>query len=127
MRIYSDTLGPHDLRDAMRAAGDTAYLAEFPVPHSARKRRQRWEFDLATTDGKGAAARGGKCASWDQWGNALALLFSRDPEAIAGPYKGREHFRYATAGRYPCMPARAQTRQETQARKRATSARLQGT
>lgn len=41
-----------------------------------------------------------RAASWDEWGYFLAHLFSVDPDAVCGPYKGISDFDSQTDWRF---------------------------
>ena len=131
MRIHSDTLVRADLYAALAAipGGDVGISCETPPSlHKSRSRDHAYSVALrghgvrhtrrpnTNTGGSGEYA-----ATYDDWGFWLAELFSRDPNAIAGPYKGAADFERQTAvtrsvaannpvftvGCAPCYPVRA--------------------
>lgn len=87
------------IRDA--AASMRGVDAEISA-HGSRKRRTGLELSLTGT-GRAGGQYGngsGKSATWDEWGAVLGAVFAADPDAIAGPYDGGEHFGWSTGHAY---------------------------
>jgi hypothetical protein len=116
MRIHSDTLTRDDFGRALADAGliaDGVFLDGLMI-HGSRSRAHGFEVRLAAMPGRdrnGKARRapnsgtrgslaGVKAATYDEWGYWLAELYDRDPDAIAGYYKGRDHFHRTTRDAY---------------------------
>jgi hypothetical protein len=108
MRIHSDVLGSDDLQAALAEIPyGGVYLQCRPTRHGSRSRDHAYEAKL-----RGYGARHTRrpnsgtygaddeyAATYDDWGYWLAELFSRDPNAICGPYKGAADFQRQTAAR----------------------------
>lgn len=96
MRINSQsTLTMRDVIDAIHAAvfthGQDIYLDEWSQgPRGAKN------FYCAAEHGSYATGRndnsGKRAASWTAYGWVIAELFTRDPNAHIGQYRGRDHF-----------------------------------
>lgn len=106
MRIHSSHLTFEDLRAARQVAstiGDGRVCLSYDA-HGSRKRNRAFEVRL-TGDGSFSRRRpntgrsgGGEeyAATWCAWGAFFAELFEVDPNAIAGPYNGRDDFNAQT-------------------------------
>jgi hypothetical protein len=111
VKIHSSKLTGRDLHEALSTSGQAALgvsIDEYDV-HNSRSHALRFDVHLI---GDGTTSRF-KCnsgeygagraysAGYDAWGWWLADLFDRDPDAWAGPYKGRldfdkqTHYRFA--------------------------------
>lgn len=92
MRIQSSTtLTEQDVRDAgavARSHGHDIWIDELLVG----KRGGITVYCNSHTGARACNGRSGRAASWSAWGSFIADLFSRDPEAIIGHYKGVEDF-----------------------------------
>lgn len=88
MKIHSDKLTKSDLYEC--AAGSGAWIDEMSEGRS-RSRVRRFEVYLNGSS-RYAAQHGGKAATWDEWGIWIDRLFDIDPQAIIGPYDGRDDF-----------------------------------
>jgi hypothetical protein len=110
MRLHSDVLTQRDLFDAAMISGlhSRGAYVESVTLHRSRSRARGMEFRLASDRSNqyrnsgqyGAEVWGPKAASWDDHGVWMAELFDRDPNAIIGPYKGRDAFHCATKEAY---------------------------
>lgn len=71
----------HDHAFAVNLTGDGT-VNKRRVNYGTSQTRDRFDREFAAT--------------WDQWGVFLAVLFDRDPDMIAGPYKGVDDFHRQT-------------------------------
>jgi hypothetical protein len=100
MRIHSNILTASDIGAAAQAAGIMVVTNE---QKGSRSRARAFEFSFS---GSGAhrsqwRAMDHRAATWDEWGIALAHLFTIDPDAIVPRvYENAEHFHWATGDRY---------------------------
>lgn len=105
MKFYSDTLMSDDFESALNYAQTRhkdALLTVSTVPiRRPRVRSRAWHVDLTDWESnrhRNSGQYGAKTwehappASWDQWGDFMAFLYSIDPAGQFGPYKNREHF-----------------------------------
>lgn len=115
MRIHSDTLTAEDISEATHARGMRGVFPEIAVKGS-QKRTRRFDVRLTgsgqlpisiVTAGPSGAfiTHNAKVATWDEWGMYIDALYQIDPEAIIGPYKGREDFRTSTYKRFDTLTA----------------------
>lgn len=101
MKIHSDTLTESQLYTAKR--GLPVYLETVCVGSRSRNHGFLVRLSADRDDLHRRAANSGQygassntigevAATWDDWGVWIARLFLLDPNAIIGPYKGRNHF-----------------------------------
>jgi hypothetical protein len=104
VRIYTSQLTRQDLFDALPKG---VYI-DWSV-HGSRKRARCFNVALSTdhnhrrpNPGHGFAREliGNYAATWDEWGLFLAVLFAKDPEAIAGVIASADDFAWKTGGHY---------------------------
>lgn len=115
MRIHSDTLTTDDIRTAATyaaAAGHGRVYVDSLTEHGSRSRRRAFEVKLIgdgshskrrTNPGAGNWDRSELeyAATHDSWGHLFAMLYSIDPNAIAGwAYSGAEDFHAKTGHKY---------------------------
>lgn len=107
MRIHSDTLTPEQIYTAgnrASVAGHGSVYVHTLTYHGSRKRSGAWEV-LLSGDGsvqrhRMMGDRDEYAASFDSWGEFLAVVFHYDPRAVAGPYNGADDFQRQTANAY---------------------------
>lgn len=117
MKIHTNTVLYLDVLQAVNSASPGTFLDHCDLKGS---RTHKHAFDVAlesdgTPDKKGKARRrkrnmgtsryadrfnSGFAASYDDWGWFLAALFAKDPDIVAGPYKGAEDFHRQTNNDY---------------------------
>ena len=70
--------------------------------HGSRKRDRGIELQITGHSLQGGAfgAVDFRTALWDEWGLVLTRIFEADPDAIAGPYNGRDDFQQQTQFRF---------------------------
>lgn len=109
MRIHTDRLTDGEL--CYQLACVSPWLRLESTRHGSRKRNHAFEVSITYCgekvkgDGRGRTNAGTSgynfdrpyAATWDEWGEWLALLFELDPDMIAGPYDGRDDFYAQTA------------------------------
>lgn len=105
MKIHTE-LTPNDLTAALDASGipDVDVLCK-EFNSRTHERRMDVHFDAEPGEGRRLSQHYhngrqviGLC--WDEWAMFLNEVFLLDPSAEAGPYKGRDHFRWVTNGRF---------------------------
>ena len=111
MILHTDLLTHGDLHDACKTAHVS--FVDGAEERRSRTRRRRFKFRLegytshryANSGRFGAANWEGNCATWDEWGIFLNVLFQRDPEAHTGTrgYLGLEGFQHCTGGRFDTL------------------------
>ncbi len=105
MKIRSDIITRATVGAAVSSAGvsfqDTFSREGWHEPIREFKPRTAlygFEFFLSGSSRYAAAHdRDEKAATWTEWGIVIDALFSVDPDAEIGQYKGREDFRRQTA------------------------------
>jgi hypothetical protein len=106
MKIHSDTLR---ITDIQTCVPNGCYLAVFDHKSFGRTScgyegsRSREHGYVVRLSGSGKYTMRNipdKAATWDEWGNFIAAVFERDPEAIVGWYKSREKFIEVTTNEY---------------------------
>lgn len=103
MRIHSDNLTSSDIGAAAQAARIMVVTND---QKGSRSRDHAFEFSFS---GSGAhrsqwRAMNHRAATWDEWGIALAHLFTVDPDAIVPQvYESAEHFHWATGNRFSAL------------------------
>lgn len=113
MKVWSDTLEPHDLiAAAVQVNGEFpgcgVYLDGTPRLYEGPRTRRIDGVHLRSNSGRyfpnsgvrGADHDSGMAASWTEWGWFLARVFERDPKARCGQYKGVEGFNRLTHDRF---------------------------
>lgn len=105
MRIHSDKVTLSDITEAERFAtrnspGVDPVIATRWTEHGSRKRTRAWDVILTGSNSRRQNGGPDQAATWDEWGWFLAHLFTVDPNAVAGPYKGSEDFHRKTANVY---------------------------
>lgn len=120
MKLHSDTLTDSDIYLAIRNARDLDGVADHVSMDTfrsagTRTRARAWDIHLGTDtrdrDATGKMRRkptnsanqddlADYAATYSEWGWFIARLFETDPNAVFGPYKGKEHFDNATLGRF---------------------------
>lgn len=102
MKLHSDTL---TFSDIQAAVPENCYLAVFDQPgfgrtrcyyEGSRSRTYGFIMRLAGSSKYNMRNLPDKAATYEEWGEFLSDLFNRDPQMIAGRYKGREHFHNLT-------------------------------
>jgi hypothetical protein len=112
MRLHSDTLTRDEIHAALTDADIPGVFIDVCTAHGSRPRSRGFEIRLAACEGRDRNGKkrrprntgtyGGdghdpyKGATYDEWGYFIAELFERDPEAIFGPYNGRDGFHKMT-------------------------------
>lgn len=97
MKIRTDKLTRADIVAAVNGAG-AARVAEL-TEGRARSHARRFELYLEGSSRYAPNRRsdtGGKAATWDEWGIAIAAMYAIDPRAIIGHYTSRQDFRNKT-------------------------------
>lgn len=108
MKIHSNTLTSSDVYKATKAHGMRGVDAEVTTSGS-RSRARRLDVKLTGTSnrnqnpGTGPRYNVEKAATWDEWGMVIDFLFLLDEDAVIGQYKGYEHFKACTFGRYESL------------------------
>lgn len=108
MRIHSDILTTTHVAEAAHKAG---ILVQGALPKGSRSRKGALEIAFSGSGRQGGqwGSQPYKAATWDEWGMALAYLFSIDPEAtVAGVYADAENFHWRTAHRFESLTPDAQ-------------------
>jgi hypothetical protein len=114
MRIHTDVLTTDDLHGAVGQAGLDGVWVDSITLHRSTKRAQGIEFRLAANPKKGRRRRNTgqygaedsglemmtAAATYDEHGEWMAVLFDRDPNAVIGPYEGRDRFHDMTKHSY---------------------------
>jgi hypothetical protein len=127
VKIHAKILTEDDLIDALDASGQRALGVEFDklTTHKSRSHGRAYDAHLVgdgTTSPYYTNERR-HSAGYDAWGWWLAVLFDRDPDAWAGPYKGRDDFHKQTDGKFQrIVRARPDPAQVEWARANATAA-----
>lgn len=106
MKVYSDTLDRNDLYEA--AHGTPGVQITSTKMNRPRIRARGWAVTLTCPSSNrhqnsgthDAATWMPSAASWDQYGQWMALVFERDPDARIAEYDGREAFHRATKNKY---------------------------
>lgn len=120
MRLHSDTLTRDEIDAALVNADLPGVFIDVLSSHGSRSRARAFEVRLAAEPGKdrngnvrrprnsGSYGSDGrdpfKGATYDEWGYFIAELFERDPDAVFGPYNGRDDFHRKTNGDYRVDP-----------------------
>lgn len=112
MRIYTDTMGPREIRSALTDAAPEAphvFIDKFDTNLSARKRRIRHDVALygegphhtrlRNPGSRDHSDNDRYAATWMDWGWFIAVMFRHEPTAIIGEYDGIENFHTKTAQR----------------------------
>lgn len=117
MRLHTELTGT-EVYAALRranAAGRIPSDVDFEVfqAHRSTKRSRGFEIQLGTYDQTSGPTRSRHyknsgtngagniwAATYDEWGWFIAEVMAADPEAIFGPYNGREGFNEATNDAY---------------------------
>jgi hypothetical protein len=107
MIIHSNTLVWADFRLAALRAGDNVTVVEKKL-RGSRSRARAFEFSFAGNGRHGGqwGTQDYKVATWDEWGMALAHLFSVDPQAFTRGmvnYESANHFHWTTGDRFRCL------------------------
>lgn len=112
MKIHSDSLTFNDINRATSAHGMRGVDADVNISGS-RSRTHRFDVKLSGTSNRAQNAgttryanRGSdaeRAATFDEWGMFIDFLFLCDEGAIIGQYKGYEHFKACTMGRYESL------------------------
>lgn len=124
MKLHTDTLTISDMHRALTATVPAATLEA--VEQGSRSRARGVTFRIAADARPGRRRRddgryGAEdafmpaytyAATWDEHGAFFARLFTLDPEAIIGPYKGRADFNRQTAYKYAAPECSAISREE---------------
>lgn len=111
MKLHTDRLDSFEVLAMLDKAGlsDEGVWADTCTPKGSRSRKRAFDVHLSATPGKdrfGKARRapqtpnGARAATYDEWGLFIAQVFRLDPDAIFGPYKGRDHFNELTRFNY---------------------------
>lgn len=119
MKLHSDVHNYSSISRALLDAQNRGQVAAdvhmvIFVPVRSRSHRYGFEIQLGTynkTSGpansrhyKNSGTYGASniyAATYDEWGWFLAEVFAQDPDAIFGPYKGRDDFNTRTHDAYP--------------------------
>jgi hypothetical protein len=97
MKIHTDTLTYHDLREAAPVG---VYLTTQKC--GSRKRAQGFTVFLeGSSPHKSQHDPAANAATWDEWGVWIDNLFAIEPDAIIGSYDGVEDFYIHTAKHQP--------------------------
>lgn len=108
MKIHSDSLTETDVWNATKAHGMRGVAAEVTTQGS-RSHKRGLTVKLSGTSnrnqnpGTGPRYNVDKAATFDEWGMFIDFLFLCDEDAIIGQYKGYEHFKACTMGRYESL------------------------
>ena len=101
MRIHTNTLTERDIYEACRKAGVSAPVFN---RHGSRSHDHAFEIQLSGSSPYRSQGHGHHAATWDEWGVFFALLFTKDPGAMAGNkswgYRDSGDFHYKTARRF---------------------------
>jgi hypothetical protein len=111
MRLHTDKLTYSDvIRAVVLSYEDNpnggGYFADAVVEHGSRVRDHAFEIALEGLGsrhtrarawgqgsyGKGSQEHAPRAATYDDWGYFIAQVFLKDPDAVFGPYKGRDDF-----------------------------------
>lgn len=128
MRIHTNALTSADLRDALKTTGLRAegVALDFCTEHASRSRARGLEFRLEARPGRdrfgkvrtrrNTGSYGAEdafspmftaAATYAEHGVWMAELYERDPDAIVGYYKSREHYHRSTRGEFATPAIRA--------------------
>lgn len=123
MKVHSDILSETSVRAALRHAqviDKVTYDIQFVVfdTKGSRSHCRGFDIQLGTYDKTSGPTKSRRyknsgqygadsiwAATYDEWGWFLAALFSIDPDATAGPYKGLADFNRQTSDKYTPVPA----------------------
>jgi hypothetical protein len=94
MKIHSDILTKADIAHAVYSLPGV-YIDEL-TEHGSRRRAKGFKLYL-NGNSRYAAQRGGKAATWDEWGIVINRLFEIDPTASMEYYATRGDFYAQTA------------------------------
>lgn len=110
MRVYTDTIGYHEIYAAQHDSSTESpgvSIYELGTTAKARKRKMRHDvslhgFGARHTRYRNPGTSGGGhdnvfAATWMDWGWFIAVMFRYEPTAIIGEYDGREDFLARTA------------------------------
>lgn len=108
MKIHSDKITYDDIHRAVKAHGMKG--VDYEVSSGGSRSRAR-RFDVKLTGnstrnqnpGTGRNRYVEKAATFDEWGMFIDFLFLIDEDAVIGQYKGYEHFKACTFGRYESL------------------------
>lgn len=112
MKIHSNILTEQDIRDCVPAGCYLAgHYARDGVTWSSinregsRSRSQGFTVRLSGSSPYTMQSLPDKSATWDEWGDFIARLFSKDESAIIGGYKSANDFDLKTEHRFPLVAA----------------------
>jgi len=109
MRIHTNRLEIDEIEWAATRANDNLADSELRRPitiesltqHRSLSRARAFDVKLSGDSARSGHAGGYKAATWDQWGEFLAMVFENDHVAtVPGVYLSRAHFHWTTTGRY---------------------------
>lgn len=106
MKIYADTIGLFEIRDAiadaqLEAAGAWIDHDTHTLSHKGRRRAMTHNVQLIGTAGRHTRRRntgqrgadaGDFAATWMDWGWFIAVMFRFEPTAVIGQYDGQADF-----------------------------------
>lgn len=108
MKIHSNSLTEAHIHTATRSHGMKGVYAEVSTQGS-RSRARAFTVKLTGTSNRNQNPGTGrdryveKAATFDEWGMFIDFLFLCDEDAVIGQYKGYEHFKACTFGRYESL------------------------
>jgi hypothetical protein len=113
VRIFSDTLGWTEIRNAMadtRPETSEVTMDLNEVTLNGRRRRMTYDVSLEGTGprhthhkntGNQGGGTGDMAATWMDWGWLIAVMFRYEPTAVIGQYDGRADFIKQTTAMIP--------------------------
>lgn len=107
MKIHSNTLTVTDIARATKSHGMRG-VYDTTSTKGSRSRKRAFDVKLTGTSNRlqnpGTGSRNVEnAATFDEWGMFIDFLFLLDEDAIIGKYKGYEHFKACTLGRYESL------------------------